>query len=160
MIAPFSRSTACSALCAKCPRPSFILAVCASGSCDTSSLGSNLGLTLAVELRQIVTHRALNARRLGQPGQKIVIALPRLSAIAAAQCYARPRSLRPSLRHHNRFPFDQPSNARHCSTQFLCVSKSINRRTPLGRSVITPKTERPLRRLLTPRVLHRKITRA
>src|SRR5262245_53257498 len=32
-IAPVSRSTACSALCAKCVRPSFILVIFASGSC-------------------------------------------------------------------------------------------------------------------------------
>ena len=32
-IAPVSRSTACSALCARCVRPSFILVILASGSC-------------------------------------------------------------------------------------------------------------------------------
>src|SRR3954469_940168 len=73
-IAPVSRSIACSALWARCVRPSFIFVTFASGSDGLVQSVRGLLLSLPIEPRQVVARRGLDPRGFRQPRQKRLIA--------------------------------------------------------------------------------------
>src|SRR5712691_10644230 len=75
-IAPVSRSTACSALCARWVRPSFIFVIFASGS--EGLLVRALLLPASIQARQSLTTRSLDSRCFRQPLQEVLIALSRV----------------------------------------------------------------------------------
>ena len=75
--APLSRSTACSALCARCVRPSFIFVIFASGSdgfCPV--LVRRPLLPPPIQARQGLAGRRLDARGRREPRQELLVALP------------------------------------------------------------------------------------
>src|SRR5215831_9336376 len=77
--APVSRSTACSALCARWVRPSFIFAIRASPSEGALPFFVRHPLLASsVQPRQLLPRRRLQPRGLRQTPQELLVALPRL----------------------------------------------------------------------------------
>ena len=102
MTAPVS-STACSAWCARCVRPSFILVILASGSRPVVVRAILLSLT--IEARQVRSCRRLDARGLVQLGQEVVLALARVAPADASQGGIRFQRRRVNA---DRFPLTNP----------------------------------------------------
>ena len=77
--APLSKSIACSALCARCVRPSFILATLASGSWGLAqSVFEVFLLPRAIKPRQDLPRRRLDTRRRREARQIGLISVPRI----------------------------------------------------------------------------------
>ena len=127
--APLSRSTACSALCARCVRPSFIFVIFASGSVGFSQSSLSPLLPPSVEPRQGLARRRLDARlrpraASGTPGSS--------RPCRAARCCASRRWLPASWRRsRGSRPLSSPAVDQALSTHVKTarwVSTSISRR--------------------------------
>ncbi len=68
-------TTACSALCARYVRPSFIFVICASGSCGFSQSSMEPFLRAFGQLRQLLSRRRFDSRLFGQSSQKLFVRL-------------------------------------------------------------------------------------